>query len=133
MPGIRWIVDGLLLGELDMSESVNLNKCTKQELLILIGFMRQHDLGDRCFSLAWNEMLYKRDLDNLTEAKMQLQIARDVRDQYCEIMKPYDGKCILDIPQDVFDQGAALLAQAEAAEKKWTRLMGINRKKEKRK
>ena len=116
-----------------MSESVNLNKCTKQELLILIGFMRQHDLGDRCFSLAWNEMLYKRDLDNLTEAKMQLQIARDVRDQYCEIMKPYDGKCILDIPQDVFDQGAALLAQAEAAEKKWTRLMGINRKKEKRK
>ncbi|MGO5115752.1 hypothetical protein ACTQ33_12110 [Candidatus Avoscillospira sp. LCP25S3_F1] len=116
-----------------MSESVNLNKCTKQELLILIGFMRQHDLGDRCFSLAWDEMLYKRDLDNLTEAKMQLQIARDARDQYCEIMKPYDGKCILDIPQDVFDQGAALLAQAEAADKKWTRLMGINRKKEKRK
>lgn len=113
-----------------MAESVNLQKCTKEELLFLIDRMRHYNVGDNLFCFARRDLVNERLMRRERLAQEQSEIARDARDQYCEIMKPYDGKCILDIPQDVLDQGAALLAKAETADKKWTRLMGINRKKE---
>lgn len=44
-----------------------------------------------------------------------------------ELIKPYDGKLIAEIPQQVLDQAAELLREAEAADKEWFRLSGIKR------
>ena len=45
--------------------------------------------------------------------------------QAAELLTPYEGKPILDIPADVLDHASAILEEAQALEEKWNRLMKV--------
>ncbi len=40
-------------------------------------------------------------------------------------MSPYEEKSLLDIPDSVFVKADAAMKEAQAADRKWNRLMGI--------
>ena len=46
-----------------------------------------------------------------------------LRRQYVELLTPYEGKPILDVPADVLDHASAILEEAQVLDKKWSRLM----------
>ena len=45
--------------------------------------------------------------------------------QAAELLTPYEGKPILDIPADVLDHASAILEGAQMLDKKWSRLMKV--------
>lgn len=49
-------------------------------------------------------------------------------DAYFDLLRPYDGKPIKDIPQDVMNRALSELDKAQAAGKEWARLNGIRLK-----
>ena len=59
------------------------------------------------------------------EADRLLNIAAEKRMAYCELMKPYDGKRLVDIPQETIEKASRLLEEAEEAGRKWDRMMGM--------
>ena len=48
-----------------------------------------------------------------------------LRQQAAELLTPYEGKPILDIPADVLDHASAILEEAQALEEKWNGLMKL--------
>lgn len=42
-----------------------------------------------------------------------------------ELLTPYEGKPILDVPADVLDHASAILEEAQVLDKKWSRLMKV--------
>ena len=46
---------------------------------------------------------------------------------YCELIAPYEGKPIAEMPKQVFEKAIELLREAEAADDEWFRLSGIKR------
>lgn len=51
-------------------------------------------------------------------------------DAYFEILRPYEGKRLIDIPLDVVKQAQAEWEKARAAGREWDKLNGIKWKKE---
>lgn len=49
-------------------------------------------------------------------------------DAYFELLRPYDGKPIKDIPQDVMNRALSELDKAQAAGQEWNRRNGIKLK-----
>ena len=45
--------------------------------------------------------------------------------QAAELLTPYEGKSILDVPADVLDHASAILEEAQTLDKKWNRLMKL--------
>ena len=64
-----------------MAESVNLQKCTKEELLFLIDRMRHYNVGDNLFRFARrdlvNERLMRREWLAQEQALLDKAIAAD--------------------------------------------------------
>lgn len=42
-----------------------------------------------------------------------------------ELLTPYEGKPILDVPADVLDHASAILEEVQVLDKKWSRLMKV--------
>ena len=89
---------------------MTLKDCTKAELLWIIDRLRNRGLYrlDTIIAIALND----------------LESAR-LRQQAAELLTPYEGKPILDIPADVLDHASAILEEAQALEEKWNRLMKV--------
>ena len=111
-----------------MAESINLQKCTKEELLFLIERMRRYDMGDSMFRSASHALFEDRLMRRSRLAEEQLKISHDASMAYIDLLKPYEGGVIKDIPLEILEQAQALLDKARAADKKWARLMDLNSK-----
>lgn len=109
-----------------MAESVNLQKCTKEELLFLIDRMRHYNVGDNLFCFARRDLVNERLMRRERLAQEQSEIARDARMQYLDLLEPYVGVALKDIPLGILEQAQTLLDKAIAADKKWTQLVGMN-------
>ncbi len=55
--------------------------------------------------------------------------AHKKRMAYLDLIEPYVGKLITEIPKPVLDRAVKLLREADAADEEWFRLNGIRRKK----
>lgn len=109
-----------------MAESVNLQKCTKEELLFLIDRMRHYNVGDNLFRFARRDLVNERLMRRERLAQEQSEIAHDARMQYLDLLEPYVGVALKDIPLEILEQAQALLDKAIAADKKWAQLVGMN-------
>lgn len=107
--------------------AAKLRKLSKEDLIWCILEYEKHNLGWPSVDTILAELQYKKDKENIDRCKMLSKKAHDKRMEYCELLKPYDGKLIAEIPQQVLDQAAELLREAEAADKEWFRLSGIKR------
>lgn len=109
-----------------MAESINLQKCTKEELLFLIDRMRHYNVGDNLFRFARRDLVNERLTRRERLAQEQSEIAHDARMQYLDLLEPYVGVALKDIPLETLEQAQALLDKAIAADKKWAQLVGMN-------
>lgn len=107
--------------------TAKLRKLSKEELIWCILKFEELSLGWPSLNGILADLKFKKDMDNIKRCDALSKIALDKRMEYCELLKPYDGKLIAEIPQQVLDQAAELLREADAADKEWFRLSGIKR------
>ena len=106
---------------------MTLKGCTKAELLWLIDWMCTHSMfrHDIEIERALNALELEREQKRLDEANRLNERSAQLRQQYVELLTPYEGKSILDVPADVLDHASAILEEAQALEEKWNRLMKL--------
>ena len=63
----------------------------------------------------------------LEKIRTLIQFSNEKRMEYIDLMRPYDGWKFIDIPLDVLKKAQAALKQAEEAEHKWEKLLGLQK------
>ena len=106
------------------SQTVNLAKYTKEDLIWIIEYFIKWK-GEFYFERAISELEYKKDIDRIHEAEKYAMAANEKRMAYCDLLAPYDGKPIKDIPLTVLNMAEKLMKEAQAADKKYMKLMGL--------
>ncbi len=104
---------------------MNLSDCTKADLLWIIKTMCRYDLSDLSLQWALNDLEYEKERDRLARADQARQAASAASQRYIELMKPYEGMPLFEVPMDVLQQADAALAESRAANKQWAKLMGV--------
>lgn len=104
---------------------MKLSDCTKADLLWIIKTMCKYDLSDRNLRLALNDLEYEKEQERLDRADQALQTASAAFRRYIELLKPYEGMPLIEVPMDVLQQADAALAESRAANKQWAKLMGV--------
>ena len=107
---------------------MTLEQCTKKELIEIIhhilcrSYLHESRIKSE-ISLALSDIELKRKLTVLDEAEKWSKIAHDKRMEYCEVLKPYDGAKLIDIPSKVIYKADRLMKEAQYADKKWDECM----------
>ena len=106
---------------------MTLKDCTKAELLWLIDWMCTHSMfrHDLEIERALNALEFEREQKKLDEADRLNEESARLRQQAAELLTPYEGKPILDVPADVLDYASAILEGAQMLDKKWCKLMKL--------
>lgn len=106
---------------------MTLKNCTKAELLWLIDWMCTHSMfrHDIEIKRALNALEFEREQKKLDEADRLNEESARLRQQAAELLTPYEGKPILDVPADVLDHASAILEEAQMLDKKWCKLMKL--------
>ncbi len=107
--------------------TARLRKLSKDDLIWCILEMEKHNLGFPSISSALSDLEYKKTMDNINRCEKLAKQAHEKRMAYNNLIAPYVGKPITDMPKQVFDRAVELLREAEAADKEWFRLSGIAR------
>lgn len=111
----------------DEKVAAKLRKLSKDDLIWCILEMEKHSLGHPSISSILSDLEYKKTKDNINRCEKLAKQVHEKRMAYNDLITPYVGKPIADIPEQVFDKAVELLREAEAADKEWFRLSGIAR------
>ena len=107
---------------------MTLAQCTKEDLIWVINRLLQMCCfyqKDYYLSHALSDLHYHKEKARIDEAEKIGKIADAKQQEYIEIMRPYDGKRLADIPLDVLEKASQALSEADAAEKKFMKLMRL--------
>lgn len=104
---------------------MKLSDCTKADLLWIIKTMCKYDLSDLSLQRALNDLEWEKERDRLARADQALQASSVAYQRYIELMAPYEGTPLMDVPMDVLKQADAAMAESRAANKQWAKLMGV--------
>lgn len=107
---------------------MNLSDCTKADLLWIIKTMCKYDLFDRNLRLALNDLEYEKERERFDRADQALRASSVATQRYIELLKPYEGTPLMEVPMDVLEQADVALAESRAANKQWAKLMGVKMK-----
>ncbi len=109
---------------------MTLKDCTKEELIFIIKRLQFYSLSDSYFiDIALRDVEEERENKKLAEAKRLSDYSAQKRQECIDLLAPYEGKRILDIPDSVIKKADSAMKAAQAADKKWNNLMGITKKK----
>ena len=107
---------------------LTLSKCTRDDLIWIIkrllqkAFFRQEEYQLQC---VLNDLWYEKEKKRIAEAEKVAELADAKHREYIELLAPYDGMPILDIPVDVLGKAEDLRSEANLLDKKWMRMMDI--------
>lgn len=106
---------------------MKLSDCTKADLLWVIQQLCNRYLSDGEYYLyrVLCDLTFKKEKERLDEAGRYADLADTARKQWLDLMTPYDGWRLIDIPVDVIQKADAAMQEARNAEKKWCQLMQI--------
>lgn len=65
----------------------------------------------------------KKQLERLNKCDAISKEAEACRARYCEIIKPYAGKALSEIPRDVLEKASQEIERAQKLDKEWDRLI----------
>lgn len=107
---------------------MRLQECTKAELLWVIEQAERHSFSDisHYIEMALDDLRYKREIDRIEKAKEQAEISFKAAMEYDEILKPYEGRKIIDIPIEVLKKADSALKRSRNANQKWAKLMEMD-------
>lgn len=106
---------------------MTLNDCTRAELLFVIDSLKRHHFsnGDYYLKLALLDVEAQREKARFAEAEKYSQLSSEKRQAYIELLSPYEGRPIGEVPFSVIARGKRLLEEAHEADRKWAKLMGV--------
>lgn len=102
-----------------------LQKLTKAELIWVIQELERRSLVMSDLPFILRDLERKRLKKQEQEADRLFYIASEKRMAYFALMKPYEGKRLVDIPRETIEKASRLLEEAEEASRKWNRMIGI--------
>ena len=108
---------------------MTLAQCTKDDLLWLIDRILQmccFHQKDYYLARALEDLRYHKEKARIAEAEKFGKIADAKLQEYIEIMRPYDGRKLTDIPLPILEKARQALADADAAERKFARLISLS-------
>lgn len=111
---------------------MTLEQCSKTDLIWVINRMCMYSLGKRELNHALDDLAYEKEKARIDEANKYAQVAHEKRQAYINLLKPYDGMKFVDIPMLVLEKAAELQKQADAADRKWAKLLGVGLNKPKK-
>ena len=110
---------------MDDKIKAGLRKCSKADLLWIIEKLYSLDANVYHFNMALRELHYMKEMQRIDESDKYAKLADEKRKEYIELITPYAGKPISDIPDDVLKESAKLIREARAADMKYCQLIGI--------
>ena len=108
---------------------MNLNAYSKADLIWIVNralFLATLSDADYYLHRAISDLNYEKEKQRIADAEKYSKIAHDKREEYIELLSAYDGQRIIDIPMEVLEKADQLIKEAEKADKKWAKLVGVN-------
>lgn len=108
---------------------MTLAQCTKDDLLWLIDRILQmccFHQKEYYLARALEDLRYHKEEARISEAEKFGKIADAKRQEYIEILRPYDGQKLTDIPLPVLEKAKQALDDANVAEKRFAKLIGLS-------
>ena len=104
-----------------------LKKCSKADLLAIVDSFRRHSLSraNWILEMAFCDVDYEKEQRRLDMADSINQKIRATDEKCAELLRPYEGRQISDIPIEITHQAATLMAESRSLNERWLRLMGI--------
>lgn len=104
---------------------MTLNDCTKAELIFIVKRLTCTPLGEH--ELAWviRDVEQQRNEQIFEKTTQLADCSRKLRMEFCELMAPYEGKPLYEVPEAVLNRARECLKEAEKADRKWMQLNGI--------
>lgn len=107
---------------------MDLNKFSKADLIWIVNrALQMASLTNSEYYLkrAISDLGFQREKERIESAERFAEIADAKRKQYIELLSNYDGQRLVDIPIEVLEEADHLMKEAEAADSKWAKLLGI--------
>ena len=106
---------------------MRLSECTKAELLWIIKRLSSHylDQGNYFLERTLIDLEYEREKKRIDDANKYAEIAANATERYVQLMRPYEGQRLADIPLAVLEGADAILKEMNAADKRFMKLLGI--------
>lgn len=106
---------------------MTLKDCTKEELIFVIKRLQLYNLSnDYCLQKVLGDVEEEREARKLREARRLLALQNQKVQEYIVLMRPYEGKSLMSVPEDVLNRADAAMKEAMEADMKWRKLMGIS-------
>ena len=105
-----------------------LKNCTKEDLRWIIKRILQlacYSNQDWYLSRALSDLSFEKEKRKLDAADKLAQDAHEKRLEYIRLLEPYRGKLDKEIPKATKIKALQLLKEAEDADEKWSKLMGV--------
>lgn len=110
---------------MDKKDMAELRKCSKADLLYIIERMCLWGMstGQRHLRNALSDLKLQKELQRIDEADEYNKLAHAKRLEYIELLSSFKGKTLSEIPLDALEKADQLIKEADAADKKWDKLM----------
>lgn len=102
----------------------DLKKYSKDDLIWIINRMASFGQG-WYLDEALRELAHQKELDTLREAERISDLAHKHRQEYLDLLMPYDGKPWSEIPIDILQKAERAMKKAQSYDKQWNKLMRI--------
>lgn len=101
---------------------MRLEDCTKEELVGILNKLKDHG-NETLINFYLLEVSRDREVKELHEAANWAKISASFRKKYIELLKPYEGRPINEIPQRIREVAATYQKAGERADKKIKQLL----------
>lgn len=105
----------------------DLKNYSKEDLIWIINRMCAFG-DDWTLKNALRELDYTKDIRRIEEAEKIAKQSHKLRQEYIDLLSPFDGKPINEIPLDILEMASSAMKQAQSLDKKWNKLMGLEGK-----
>jgi len=106
---------------------MTLKDCTKAELIFVIERLQFYSSSNSYYiRRALSAVEEQRDERTYEKAKLLSDLSEQKHREYISLLKPYAGKRLMDIPDSVLRKADAAMKEAQAADRKWNKIMAIS-------
>lgn len=101
---------------------LNLKKYTKEDLIWILE--RLCTFGNEgTLNMIIADLEFKKTAERLKKCDALCEEAAKCRRIYVDLLKPYEGKPLTEVPREVLAEAAEVIEKAQRLDKEWTKLI----------